>query len=161
MLAARWKLFLATLSVGLLLSCSTPSTKPSKANSQDPSSTAGQPHQQRDDVGVVPPEVVRSEEVHIGNGVKMLTVGNANGHYLLSCNTKVDSCITPAPGKNYLLLTKTTRWKMPGARDFLTLKFVQDFTVTYNEAENIGLVPEDDADPGLGMYWLRSWRSNR
>ena len=109
-----------------------------------------------------PPEVVRSEDVRIENGVKMLTVGNANGHYLLICNTIADSCITPAPSKNYLLLTKTTRWRMPGARDFLTLAFVQDWTVTYKEAENIGLVPEDVGGPNeLGIYWLRPWSRNR
>ena len=35
---------------------------------------------------------------------------------------------------------------MPGATEFLTLAFVQDLTVKYNQGENIGLVPEDAKD---------------
>src|SRR5262249_14973964 len=46
-----------------------------------------------------------------------------------------------------------TRWKMPGAKDFITLTFVQDWTVKYNEGENIGLVPED-ANGDLGIFLL-------
>ena len=163
MFAASWKLHVAILLAVLLVSCSTPSTKPAKAISQIPGSIVEQPNLQAHDDSVIPPEVVRSEEVHIGNGEKLLTVGNANGHYLLSCATKADGCITPAPNKNYLLFTKTTHWKMPGAQDFMNLKFLQDWTVTYKEAENIGLVPEvGSGQPDeLGMYRLRSWSRNR
>jgi hypothetical protein len=123
-----------------------------------------QPNPKTHDVGVIPPEVVRSEEVHIDieNGLKMVTVRNANGHYLLSCKINAEGCITPAPNKNYLLVTKTTRWKMPGAQNFLTLAEVQDWTVTYTKAENMALVPEDAGGPNeLGMYCFRSWSSSR
>jgi hypothetical protein len=44
---------------------------------------------------------------------------------------------------------------MPGAKDFITLAFVQDWTVKYNEGINIGLVP-DEAKGDLGMFLLDS-----
>jgi len=53
---------------------------------------------------------------------------------------------------------------MPGAKDFITLAFVQDWTVSYNQGENIGLVPQeaDGAGPeGMGMYTLDSWTASR
>ena len=102
---------------------------------------------------LVPPEVVRFENVHVDGDVKTVTVGNANGHYSLFCNVKADGCITPERGKNYLLFDANTRWKMPGAKDFITLAFVQDWTVKYNEGENIGLVPEQGGGD-LGMFLL-------
>jgi hypothetical protein len=155
------KLLWAISAVGLALSCCTSPTKPGKANSQSPASIVGK-QPSPDDDGIVPPEVVRSENVHIENGFKTVTVSNASGHYVLSCNIKAAGCITPTPGENYLLFNKNTRWKMPGARDFITLAFVQDWTVTYNEAENIGLVPENGGGgSGLGVYMLNSWTSNR
>jgi hypothetical protein len=73
--------------------------------------------------------------------------------YTLFCNVKAAGCITPERGKNYLLFDTSTRRKMPGAKDFITLAFVQDWTVKYNEGENIGLVPED-AKGDLGMFLL-------
>jgi hypothetical protein len=46
----------------------------------------------------------------------------------------------------------------PGAKDFLTLKFMQDWTVTYNQGKNIGLIAEDPSTrstgPGIGMFIL-------
>jgi hypothetical protein len=102
---------------------------------------------------LVPPEVVRSENVRIDGDMKIVTVGNAQRHYTLFCNIKAAGCITPERGKNYLLFDAKTRWKMPGAKDFITLAFVQDWTVKYNEGENIGLVPED-AKGDLGMFLL-------
>lgn len=104
---------------------------------------------------IIPPEVVRSENVRVEGDVKTVTVGNANRHYLLFCNIKVAGCITPEPNKNYLLFDKNTRWKMPGAKDFITLEFMQGWTVKYNEGENIGLVPEQGGDPDqLGVFLL-------
>jgi len=113
------------------------------------------------------PEIVRAEEVRLEQDVKMLTVGNVQGHYFLSCNKTLESCMTPAPGKDYLLFSKCTRVMMfPGAKKPATLGLLQYFTVTYNNQENIGLIPRED-DPGpepddtwhpaIGMYWLRSW----
>ena len=41
------------------------------------------------------------------------------------------------------------------AKTFITLAFVQDWTVKYNEGGNIGLVPEESGGPDkLGMYVL-------
>jgi hypothetical protein len=102
---------------------------------------------------LAPPEVVRSEIVHVDGDEKTVTVGNAQRHYSLFCNVKTAGCITPGPGKNYLLFDAKTRWKMPGAKDFITLAFVQDWTVKYNQGENIGLVPED-AKGDLGIFLL-------
>jgi len=44
---------------------------------------------------------------------------------------------------------------MPGAKDFLTLKFMQDWTVTYNQGKNIGLIAEGPSTgSGIGMFIL-------
>jgi len=102
---------------------------------------------------LVPPEVVRLENVRIDGEMRVVYVGSAKKHYVLFCNIKADGCITPQANKNYLLFDANTRWKMPGAKDFITLAFVQDFTVKYSEGENIGLVPEG-ADGDLGMFIL-------
>ena len=144
---------------GVLLACCTSPTKSAKASSQ-----AAAPEEEKQlsqDDGVIPPEVVRCKNMRISQEVKTLTMSNANGEYFLSCNVKAAGCITPEPGKNYLLFNKNTHWKMPGAKTFINLAFVQDWTVTYNNAENIGLVPQDRSDgsgPGaFGMYMLDSW----
>jgi hypothetical protein len=102
---------------------------------------------------IVPPETVRLENVRVDGEMKIVTVGNAKAHYTLFCNVKADGCITPERNKNYLFFNKDTRWKLPGAKDFLTLAGMQDWTVKYNEGENIGLVPED-AKGDLGMFLL-------
>jgi len=105
--------------------------------------------------GLVAPEVVRLENVKIDGDVKNVYVGNTKNHYVLFCNVKAAGCMTPIADKNYLLFTKETRWKVPGAKDFITLTFVQDWTVKYNEGENVGLVPEESGGPdSLGMYLL-------
>ena len=104
---------------------------------------------------LVPPEIVHFETVRVDGDVKIVTVGNSNRHYSLYCNVKTDGCITPEPNKNYLLFNKNTRWKMPGAKDLITLAFVQDWTVKYNEGENIGLVSEQGSGPNqFGMFLL-------
>jgi hypothetical protein len=104
---------------------------------------------------LVPPELVRLENVQADGDIKTVYVGNANKHYALYCNVKAAGCITPEANKNYLLFDTNTRWKMPGAKDFITLAFVQDWTIKYNEGENIGLVPEESDGPDkLGMFLL-------
>jgi hypothetical protein len=106
---------------------------------------------------LVPPEIVRFENVHVDGDVKTVTVGNVNKHYSLYCNVKTDGCITPEANKNYFLLNKDTRFMMPGAKTFLTLEFVQDMTVKYNKGENIGLVAAeklDGPDGSLGVFLL-------
>jgi len=77
---------------------------------------------------LVRPEVVRFENVRINGEVKTVTVGNPQHHYSLFCNVKASGCITTDREKNYLLFDAKTRWKMPGAKHFLTLAFVQDWT---------------------------------
>jgi hypothetical protein len=107
---------------------------------------------------LVPPEVVRLEKVKVYGDLKTVYLGNANAHYILNCNIKAAGCITPTANKNYLLFTKDTRWKMPGAKDFINLKFVQGWTVTYQDGENIGLVPEEVGGPDtLGMFFLSEY----
>jgi hypothetical protein len=104
---------------------------------------------------LVPPEIVRLENVQIEAEGKTIYVGNADKHYLLFCNTKAAGCITPEENKNYLLFNKDTHWKMPGAKTFIDLAWLQDWTVTYDKGENIGLVPEGGGSPDqLGMYVL-------
>src|SRR6516164_6416682 len=66
---------------------------------------------------IVPPEIVRLESIRVDNDMKIVTVGNAKGHYKLICNVNADGCITPQRNKNYLLFDKDTRWKMPGAKE--------------------------------------------
>ncbi|MGY4500406.1 hypothetical protein ACVWYH_004337 [Bradyrhizobium sp. GM24.11] len=92
----------------------------------------------------VPPDVVRLENMTVRDGVRTVYVGNSNKHYVMTCDVKAEGCIKPEPDKNYLLFNKNTRWKMPGAKDFLTLADMQDWMVKYNRGENVGLVPEDD-----------------
>jgi len=84
---------------------------------------------------LIPPEVVVLENVQVEGDVKTVYVGNANKHYSLYCNVKAAGRITPEANKNYLLFTKDTRWKMPGAKDVISLAFVQDWTVKYNQEE--------------------------
>jgi hypothetical protein len=162
----KLKLILALLSFGVLLSCSSSRPKTSaSANSYikpTADATLEQPNKQPRIDGVRPPELFRSEGVRIEKGVKILTVGNVQGHYLLSCNTNLDSCVTPIPGKDYLLFTKTTRWKFPGAKDFVTLEWIQGWSGSYNNEENMALLPEDGhRSTGWGTYWLRSWNKNK
>src|ERR1035437_1623278 len=90
---------------------------------------------------LVPPEIVQLENVQVDGDMKSVYVGNSTNHYFLYCSIKAAGCITPQENKNYLLFNKDTNWKMPGAKTFINLAFVQDWTVKYNEGENIGLVP--------------------
>lgn len=108
------------------------------------------------------PEIVRVENVRGKDDMKILTVGNTNGHYRLVCNIKAAGCINPVPARDYLLFNKDTSWKMPGATSLIDLKFVQDWTVNYRDVENIGLVPKDSGGPGeLGMYIFESWSAKQ
>jgi S1-C subfamily serine protease len=135
-------------------------TEPVKAQTHDADAPAQQVNPQQQNAGLVPPEVVRSEEVQIESGVKTLTVGNAHRRYHLFCNATLDSCMSPTADKNYLVFSETTRWQMPGAKEPLTLKFLQDYSVTYNNQENIALFHADpDTDSSFGMYVLLSVES--
>jgi len=151
--------------VGVSCSSSGSPQKPAQTSAVKPASvaTVEQPtNTQSDDLlGTTRPETVRGESVRIVKGMKMLTVGNTQGHYQLSCDAKQDSCITPVPGRDYLLFTKDTRWKKPGASDFLTLKWLQGWSGSYNNQENIALIPADNEGITIGMYCLRSWNKNQ
>ena len=105
--------------------------------------------------GLVPPEIVHAEIVHHDGNLKTVIVSNATNHYVLSCSVEASGCLSPKPDVNYLLFNKNTRWKMPGATDFITLQFVQNWTVAYKNAENIGLVPEKGGgQDDIGIYML-------
>jgi len=115
----------------------------------------------RDEQGneLIEPEVVRSKQVQNDNrDVKTVIVGNANGEYVLSCNMKAENCVTPVPGKDYYVFNKTSKWRMPGATKSITLTWIQDWTVSYPNAENLALLPAGGGQPEeMGMYWLDSW----
>ena len=68
--------------------------------------------------------------------------------------------VTPAPSKDYFLFNKTTKWKFPGATGYVTLDWLQDWSIKYTNLENIALVPDEGARTAIGMYWLVSWSKN-
>ena len=93
----------------------------------------------------------------------MLTMSNSAGEYHLACNTKRRGCETPEPGKNYLLFSKRTRWKYPNAEGYIDLAFIEDWTGTYTQSENVGLAPQDNQAPGfaMGIYILESFNASK
>jgi hypothetical protein len=135
---------IGTLAVLVLCSCSVPKpSQPAKAllaHSVDDGSTVPDAPE---------PEVVQLRNIEAVGGEKHVTVGNVAGDYVLVCNEEVNdkekypipSCISPRPQMNYLLFRANTKWKVKGAKDPMTLAFMQDFTVSYNHSENIGLLP--------------------
>jgi hypothetical protein len=144
------------LALGAIAQTPAPSQK-DKAQAHDTDASSQDVDAQQRNAGLTPPEVVRSKEVQIEGEVKTLTVGNEHELYHLTCNATLDSCVTPVSGKDYLVFSKTTRWQMPGAKVPLTLKFFQDFSVMYNNQENIALFPaEPGTDSSFGMYVLLS-----
>jgi hypothetical protein len=66
------------------------------------------------------------------------------------------SRLSPQPQKYYLLFRENTKLKV--AQDPLTLKFLEDFAVSYNNAENIALMlAKRESGEEYGVYWLKSW----
>jgi hypothetical protein len=50
---------------------------------------------------------------------------------------------------------------LPGAKDFLTLAFMQEFFAKYDQGENVALVPEDnEGDRGYSFATLREAVTN-
>jgi hypothetical protein len=154
-------LFITTI----VYSCSRPKpsepAKPLLAHSVDPDGSA---------VADAPePEVVQLRNIETVGGEKHVTVGNVAGDYVLVCNEAanekekhaIPSCISPRPQVNYLLFRANTKWVTKGAKAPVTmdLAFMQDWTVSYNDSENIGLLPtgEHKTDEPWGVYWLLSW----
>jgi len=114
--------------------------------------------------GAPEPEVVQLVKIEDTGIEKHVTVGNIAGDYVLVCNLDVNkpdkslirSCLSPQPQKNYLLFRENTKWRV--AQDPLTLKFFQDFSVSYNNAENIALMlAKRESGEEYGVYWLQSW----
>jgi hypothetical protein len=139
-------------------SCSRQDPAPAQ-NEAAPASTADSSSQSSQATGLPRPESVRIEQVRVRNGVKYLAVGNSDGIYHLWCNVKSEGCVTPIPGKDYLVFTKTTQWQFPGATKVATLEFFQNFSVKYSNQENIALVPADQSSAAFGVYALNSWES--
>jgi hypothetical protein len=105
------------------------------------------------------PDVVRFESAHlVGDDLLVVAMASTRTRYSLICITKNAGCITPTPNKNYLLFDKRARYMMPGAKEFLTLKFVQGWVGAYTASDdNIGLVPEEGGAPAsLGIFVLES-----
>jgi hypothetical protein len=68
--------------------------------------------------------------------------------------------LTPVPARAYYVFNSNTKWKMPGATGYITLKWMQDWAVSYPKAENIALVPAQGGAPDeTGMYGLSSWKA--
>jgi len=104
------------------------------------------------------PEIVLVDKVTIDGDEKRVTMEGDTGHYVLFCTFKAPGCITPKPQVRYYLFTNGTLWQMPGAKQPIDLKFVQDWTASYPNGENIGLVPVNSGPPdSLGMFVLESW----
>jgi hypothetical protein len=117
--------------------------------------------------GAPEPEVVRLVKIENVGAEKHVTVGNVAGDYVLVCNLEVNnaekfalhSCLSPQPQKDYLLFREGTKWKVNGGQHPIDLKFFQDWSVSYNDGENVGLMLAKSKEPGedFGVYWLQSW----
>jgi hypothetical protein len=113
---------------------------------------------------------VQLKEVETIGIEKHIKVGNVAGEYVLICveeaNDKekhvIQSCLSPRPQQNYLLFRENTRWLVNGAKAPISLGFMQDWSVTYNRGENIGLMSAKKSDAEeFGVYWLLLWTERR
>jgi hypothetical protein len=114
--------------------------------------------------GAPEPEVVQLKKIEDSGGTKHVTVGNVVGDYVLVCSLDankeygVKSCFSPRPQQDYLLFRGNTKWLIKGAKEPMNLQFMQGFSVTYNNAENVGLLPAKNSNnEDFGVYWLLSW----
>ena len=104
--------------------------------------------------GPTDPLEVKLENLRIIDDLKMVYIGNSQLHLMLDCNAKTAGCITPKKNKSYWLVDDSTSWVLPGATQPMTLKFIQDFTVSYGKGKNFGLVSEDKSEKeSLGMFF--------
>lgn len=114
--AAEKKFFLAICIAALFLSCGTSPKKSAKANVQPVPATEVE---QQPTQAIVPPEIVRSKNMRIANGLKILTMANATGDYVLSCSLKAaESCITPTPGKKIFFIQQKYLLEASGCEEF-------------------------------------------
>lgn len=110
----------------------------------------------------LPPQIVRVESVRNADGIKFVVLSNKDGRFNVSCNLNAQGCITPARGRDYYVFEKTTRWTIPGAKNPITLSFIQNRTVTYPDIENIGILAKNsDTSPGMGLFILNYWTEIR
>lgn len=116
--------------------------------------------------GAPEPEVVQLRKIETTDNEKHVRVENVAGEYVLVCveaaNDKekhvIQSCLSPRPPQNYLLFRENTKWLVNGAKTPINLAFMQDWSVTYNRGENIGLMSAKKSDAEeFGVYWLLSW----
>jgi len=67
---------------------------------------------------LTPPETVHSEQVQNDNrGVKTLTVGNDKGEYVLVCDVKESTCLTPDPGRDFMSSRRPLNGSLQVRRD--------------------------------------------
>jgi hypothetical protein len=113
------------------------------------------------------PEVVQPKSVQTVDRTLRVTVGNTAGDYVLVCNLDANtevgpkSCSAPNPQRNYLLFRGNTKWLVKGAQDPIDLQFMQNYSVRYNDAENIGLLPaKASKEEYFRVFWLLSWTAS-
>lgn len=112
--------------------------------------------------GELPPQIVRFESVRNADGIKFVVLGNKDGRFNVSCNLAAEGCITPARGRDYYVFEESTRWTIPGAKNPITLSFIQNRTVTYPDIENIGILAKNsDTSPAMGLFILNYWTAMR
>jgi hypothetical protein len=88
----------------------------------------------------LPRKVVREVFVQNDNlGVKTVTVRDAQGDYVMSCNLGDCTCINPVAGRDYYLFAKETKTKIPGTDSFITTEI---------------LLPVEGDRTQAGIYWL-------
>jgi len=114
-----------------------------------------------------PPEqkagVGKLKSLETGDRTLNVTVGNTAGDYVLVCNLDANgevgfkSCSAPNPQRNYLLFRSNTKWLIKGAQEPMSLESMQNWSVKYNNAENIGLLPAKSSKEDIRVFWLSSW----
>jgi hypothetical protein len=118
--------------------------------------------------GAPVPEIVQLKKIEEIGETKQVTVGNFAGDYLLACslaaNTDhpVKSCLSPSPRVDYLLFRENTKWLISGGKEPMSLSFMENWSVSYNNAENVGLISANHANgEAFGVYRLLSWTAAR
>ena len=88
----------------------------------------------------LPRKTVRAEFVQNDNlGVKTVTVRDAQGDYVMSCDLGDCNCINPVAERDYYLFTKPTKAKIPGTDSYVTTEI---------------LLPVEGDQTQVGIYWL-------
>ncbi len=118
--------------------------------------------------GAPEPEVVQLKKIEMLDQMVHVTVGNVSGDYVLVCSPDankehgVRSCLSPRPQRDYLLFRASAKWLIKGAGEPMSLQFMQDWSVSYNGGENVGLLPaRKSEDEVFGVYRLLSWTARR